>query len=451
MRATGIGSAREALVPKGDGLTRTGHVLLPDQRVYYQGLADVFLHRVERHLETKDRIFGYRARYARTAARPFGKPLEQWLEWDRRVKRVASSGVNDAAVVTDVAAFLERVQHGILEKQLRDMGVTPAAAREVRSALKGLMSGADQGLTQGNDASSVLATWYLDPLDKAVVRAGYEFFRYVDDMRLFVQGEDDARLALHFLEARARSLSLNLQPGKTRILVGRQQIKQEIMDKRAQIGAVAYVYRKHRKSGLKLVRKAWRSESRRKPWSQPFVKYLLNRLRANRDDLGLTWCLKRLGTLDWLADVVGPYLSLFASRPRVQQAVESHLRSSRNVSPFEEVWLLRACLSASRVHRSFLDYAVGVVSNRNNEPGRREWAAVFLGRFGDASDLAEVSRCSSENAYIARASIVALQRVDAVSRATTYAGLVARFPDLRSLVERVKGLASPFWPICDVW
>ena len=46
------------------------------------------------------------------------------------------------------------------------------------------------------DPSSLLGNFYLDEFDKWVIRNGYIYFRYVDDMRFFCETQTEAKLIL---------------------------------------------------------------------------------------------------------------------------------------------------------------------------------------------------------------------------------------------------------------
>lgn len=442
---------RESAIPKRDGLTRTGHQLHLVEWVYYQALVDSFLHRTESKMESRDHVFGYRARYPRTAAKPFGKPMEQWLDWHRSVKDVATTGGYDAVVVTDLAAFFEQVPHAGLEEQLLVLDVPRAAARELRQVLTALMGGRERGLPQGCDASSVIASMYLTAVDRAMLRPGHAYYRYVDDIRIFATSEREGRRLLRLVESEARKLGLNLQPGKTTVLVGAAQIKAEIIDADAEVDAVDYYWRgTSRKRALPKVKKSWRSVSRRKVWPKRFVKYLVNRLRIAKDSQAVNWCLGRLGVVDWLADLVAPYLALFVNQKRVQAAVETHLTSDANTSSFEAAALLRMCLTAKRVRRGILDYAAACLADRNHDVAIRQWAAVLLGRAGDAADRRLITSHHLDDHHLARAAVVALQ-ADAALRGTAYAQVAAKYPDLKPLVDRYKGLAKEAWPVYPTW
>ncbi len=402
-------------------------------------------------MASRGHVFGYRGVNLRKSLRPYGKrPIEQWLQFHKSVKEAAGSGRFGAVVITDIAAFFEMISHAKLEHELVSCGVKTSTAGEIRSALGTLMA-SERGIPQGSDTSSALATAFLSNVDHRMLRAGYAYYRYVDDFRIFVASESEGRRALRALEAEVRGLGLSLQPGKTEILVGHAQLTQRIVKADAEIDGIDYVWRaKARPFALSRVKRAWRSEAKRKTWNKRLVKFLVNRLRKAKDDLAVNWCLKRLGVLDWLAELVAPYLALFVDRRRIQRELEAHFRSDANNSAWEESALMRALLSARVVSRGLLDFAVTRYTDRNALLPTRQWAAVLLGKTGTPHDRSLLALHATEHEMLARAVVVALQ-ADAAARGAVYADIVSRYPDLEALTNRYRGMARPIWPTYPIW
>ena len=74
------------------------------------------------------------------------------------------------------------------------------------------------GLPQNRDASSFIANVVLDAVDKSMVNRGYDYFRYVDDIRIICSDEFEAKRALNDLIYELRKLGLNINSKKTVIL-----------------------------------------------------------------------------------------------------------------------------------------------------------------------------------------------------------------------------------------
>ena len=74
------------------------------------------------------------------------------------------------------------------------------------------------GLPQNRDASSFIANVVLDDVDKAMISRNYDYFRYVDDIRIICSDKYEARRALNDLIFELRKLGLNINSRKTVIL-----------------------------------------------------------------------------------------------------------------------------------------------------------------------------------------------------------------------------------------
>ncbi|TFW18865.1 RNA-directed DNA polymerase [Duganella callida] len=74
------------------------------------------------------------------------------------------------------------------------------------------------GLPQNRDASSFIANVVLSEVDRKMVDLGYDYYRYVDDIRIICDNPQQARKALHQLIAELRTVGMNINSAKTRIL-----------------------------------------------------------------------------------------------------------------------------------------------------------------------------------------------------------------------------------------
>lgn len=74
------------------------------------------------------------------------------------------------------------------------------------------------GLPQNRDASSFIANVVLSEVDRKMVDFGYDYYRYVDDIRIICDNSDQARKALHRLIAELRTVGMNINSAKTKLL-----------------------------------------------------------------------------------------------------------------------------------------------------------------------------------------------------------------------------------------
>ncbi|MCY1190685.1 group II intron reverse transcriptase/maturase [compost metagenome] len=74
------------------------------------------------------------------------------------------------------------------------------------------------GLPQNRDASSFIANVVLNDIDHEMVRQGYDYYRYVDDIRVICPNTRVAKRALTELINQLRNVGMNINSGKTKIL-----------------------------------------------------------------------------------------------------------------------------------------------------------------------------------------------------------------------------------------
>ncbi len=164
-------------------------------------------------------------------------PMESWYiawpEFDAARKEALKDRRFTHVAKTDISAYFENVDLRLLEdivkQRLRfEPKLLSLLFRILNAWTRDTAAGVSigRGLPQGNDVSSFLANYYLLPLDRALDRfarqSGSTWFRYVDDLDILTDSYDSARDAVLLVNQVLRSLHLNLQGSKTRILSGKE-------------------------------------------------------------------------------------------------------------------------------------------------------------------------------------------------------------------------------------
>lgn len=85
------------------------------------------------------------------------------------------------------------------------------------------------GLPQNRDPSSFIANVLLDSVDRAMIDKEYDYYRYVDDIRIICPDEHRAQKALMDLIEELRKVGMNINSSKTKILTN-ECSKQEISE-----------------------------------------------------------------------------------------------------------------------------------------------------------------------------------------------------------------------------
>ena len=132
-------------------------------------------------------------------------------------------------LVTDLLNYFEQISIDAIEQafieMIKDIRASGSEKNTIRSAVSTLRTFLEKwcyndrhGLPQNRDASFFIANVVLDTVDKAMVNKGYDYFRYVDDIRIICDDQHEAKRALNDLIFELRKLGLNINSKKTFIL-----------------------------------------------------------------------------------------------------------------------------------------------------------------------------------------------------------------------------------------
>lgn len=157
----------------------------------------------------------------------FKNKIDRWFTFEGVTLTFRRSGRH--LLVTDLSNFFENVSRvqiiDALEKGVPHVVATGPEKLQIRNAiatLDRLLSqwtfSRDHGLPQNRDASAFLSNILLSFVDQAMAKKGYDYYRYVDDIRVIADSELHARRALQDLIRELRKVGLNINANKTEIL-----------------------------------------------------------------------------------------------------------------------------------------------------------------------------------------------------------------------------------------
>lgn len=211
---------------KGFVLRYSLEISLPD-RLYYQALVSQLIPFYDPLIPAQVLNHRYVARGRRAGRYLFKHPVEQWQLFRGYVARESIS--KPVILITDIQNYFENIAIdrivGVLEENLLSVsatGVEKSGLRriiaELRRCLAAWCYAPTHGLPQNRDASSFLASLVMLPVDTAMLRHGYAYYRYMDDIRIAVKTRYEARNALQVLTTELRRLGLNVNAAKSHIL-----------------------------------------------------------------------------------------------------------------------------------------------------------------------------------------------------------------------------------------
>lgn len=250
-------------VPKSSLSVRPGSVLSIEDKIVMFAIACLIAPLLDKKLP--DSVYSWRVKKKRDKKELFGNNeilkypslkrstiqkrvdfIEPWYGvWPEFVKRVEVAYEQDGynfMVVSDIAAYFENIDLGLLRDLL--LHYLPRQPRIINFLISLLeywtwpvVHGgiSTRGIPQGNGVSSFLGNIYLLPMDEAFERfCGHrdvKYLRYMDDVKVMAKDMRTARDSLFLMNDNLRQLRLNIQGAKTRILQDRE-IRDELFDDR---------------------------------------------------------------------------------------------------------------------------------------------------------------------------------------------------------------------------
>lgn len=132
-------------------------------------------------------------------------------------------------LVTDLINYFENITteqiREAFESKLPKLKASGKEKLRIRNAIATLCEllekwsySGKHGLPQNRDASSFIANIVLSDVDHRIQKSGYDYYRYVDDIRIICNSPQQARKALTDLIKDLRTVGLNINSAKTRIL-----------------------------------------------------------------------------------------------------------------------------------------------------------------------------------------------------------------------------------------
>jgi Reverse transcriptase (RNA-dependent DNA polymerase) len=157
----------------------------------------------------------------------FKNKIDRWFTFEGVTLTFRKSGRH--LLVTDLSNFFENVSRvqiiQALSTAVPDIAATGPQKLQIRNAIATLdrllaqwTFSRDHGLPQNRDASAFLSNILLSFVDQEMTKKGYDYYRYVDDIRIIADTELAARRALQDLIRELRKVGLNINANKTEIL-----------------------------------------------------------------------------------------------------------------------------------------------------------------------------------------------------------------------------------------
>lgn len=460
-------SSYQASLPLGIDLPKRGFTLRPgimplvDDRILYQAIADLFAP----HFQAEPCVYSNRLSSNPNSARMFVPGVQLWLAFQDQVAALCEE--YPYVVETDVTAYFDHISHDLLLHRIDDLfrdHIDRSILREAKQVLQRLWRRWSRdryrfGIPQVNDASSFFGNLYLDELDKWMIRHGYVFLRYVDDMRVFAEDEPSARKDLADLIVELRNINLYVASAKTAIKES-EKVLEELGEGRRRIDPIEAELDSKTAEGIERAASLLEQFFTEliddaNQFNDRHFRYCVNRFKRIRaSGLGgeiharvIDEVLGRLTSMPHSTDVFVDYLSMFPENETVQESVLEFLEGPYNIYPWQEMLLLEL-LIRSNISPAFADrvmIAARTAADRSNHPACRAKALILWGKNGDYADRREIRSLYYDEPRVAvrRAIVVAIQEMHRGERDNFYRNTVSSSEPVRMVAEYVRSLKDP--------
>ena len=183
------------------------------------------------------RVLGHRYNKKRESERYiFKSRIDLWTTFEGVTKTALKN--NQALLVTDLINYYENISIDAIRKSFEAVidkidadGPKKLLIRNAIDTLCELLSrwgyNEKHGLPQNRDASAFIANVVLNAVDHKMTELGYDYYRYVDDIRIISATPRAAKISLADLINQLRTVGMNINSGKTQIL-SRENSPEEI-------------------------------------------------------------------------------------------------------------------------------------------------------------------------------------------------------------------------------
>lgn len=388
-----------------------------------------------------------------------------WIRFDDKCSELYTAGFK-YAVAADLTGYYENISLSELRKRIFNyLYATDDNNKAVSVLLKLLNKWSDErvsgyGLPQGPPASSFLADIYLDYVDSQMEK--YEnYYRYMDDIRIFCKTEIEAKKALKDLIIALRAIKLNINAKKTRILSGKD-IESSLFDPlKPLLNHIEIIIKGRNKELIKTaipsLIKIFEGSFLGDIFEKRHLNFSLYRLGVLQSS-ALEFDTKKIIALIKDNFTAKPhhaglfcfFLTLFSSDEDISNFLISFLQSENNIYEWQEVKVAQSLLRFSiKPNSQQVKFFIDSANNSNNHYASRAFYFLLAGKHGNNRDreLIVDSYNDTLNPYIKLSIILAVQELGTPSRNDFYSRIKRNENDSEVIkfIDYVKALNRPLY------
>lgn len=433
-------------VPKRSGLTRPGSILVPLDRLVYQGLIDMVARPAESALD-RDRVFSH------ALASPFDEPGLMFQptsslrsRMQARLKHLCEDDAWTHVLKADVASYFEGLYQHNLINLLNATDAPSGAVNLLEKVLAGWQERASHGILQGMFPSDFMGTFYLHSLDSDLATRDIPSVRFVDDLYLFFGSEAEARRGLVDLCRTLRNEGLHLNEAKTAIVGTDRLLREETALDEMFTAAREEVEAEALQGDWYSFQITWMPEEEPEeeelelmatealydqiggvetPFDREKIeKFCLPVFAAARSTSGVDRSLTGIIERPHLTQLYASYLgALVDDNPEIVDQLSDVVNGDLTAYDWQLMWVVGALLRAPNLRSEVVDQALRTLRNSSRSQGLRAVCALVVGRHGHAGQRRNLRHWYADEPsdYVRAAIVYAARYLPSRERSTAVA------------------------------
>ncbi|MCF8275283.1 MAG: RNA-directed DNA polymerase [Flavobacteriales bacterium] len=390
----------------------------------------------------------------------FRYPVEEWNKFLTDAKIELDKNENEVLLITDLSNYYESISIKdlitTLDFQIDSLIKNKDKNKELKkvsSQIKKLLDrwcepNTKRGIPQNRDASSFLSNIFLNPVDDSMLKSGYKYFRYMDDIRVVCKNKFEARKALKLLVSELRKKGLNVNSKKTEILDlnnGSQRllINEALQKNDKQIEQIENLLKSRQARGVQIaipmLRKKTISLIENGVTLERHFRFCVNRLerlvripeirnKIDIDDI-TDAVINQLIDQPWSTDSFARYLiSTPLSDYHLQRIASLLLDDEKNIYEWQEYHIWRILINHNCKEASLILKARHNLEHRATNHPIIAGSTLYLCSLGDGNDRKHVADNFQNltNFFVQRTALIGIKELDYT---TIIKGSVEKFMD----------------------
>lgn len=385
-------------VPKERGFTRPGSILSPLDRYIYQAIIDSIATELEKHTD-RNRSF---SQVLVDDGNMFLGTHECWTNFQDKLNTICKNG--GYILKADIANYFERIPQHHLINLMQASECSSSALNLLEEMLLAFQERDSFGIIQGVYPSDLLGNFYLTDLDSYCELHELQSARYVDDIYIRYESEEDAKKGLILLIEHLRKNGLHINEYKSGIMSAESIIREETeVDNLFQEAReeVESEMTDHLDSGygfsadwdmvdydeeaveVMAVEKLFEAAQKYPKQSDKIEKYCLPLLRKAKSEIAINNTLRNLSRNPHMTRLYLAYLSGFVHDEKIVGDIERVLDSAEFILDYQRMYLLGALLHSKSCSSTAVNVALKWLENLKMCQETRAIAAIFAAKYGN--------------------------------------------------------------------